>query len=191
MIIFKFGMLQLIQVKIIWSRWNKSPYRAVWKVNNKFISHLTLAQSTPSAAATVQVSHALPVARFSCLQRDEFPRWRRSRKRRSVCSVLKCPDLWLQCSVSFMHGLEKTHLGGASFLNCAWNLGCTVITDLDTSKRSTQKKPFTAAAPSWKLAPRPRSKHEKRAAGSAWETWTVAAADGVRCDRVRWEIHFC
>ena len=35
----------------------------------------------------------------------------------------------------------------------------------------------------------PRSKHEKRTAGSAWETWTVAAADGVRCTRVRWEIN--
>jgi len=29
------------------------------KVNKKFISHLTRAQRTPSAAATVQVSHAL------------------------------------------------------------------------------------------------------------------------------------
>ena len=33
---------------------------AVSKVNKKFISHLTLAKPTPSAAATVQVSHALP-----------------------------------------------------------------------------------------------------------------------------------
>jgi hypothetical protein len=32
---------------------------AVSKVNKKFISHLTRAQRTPSAAATVQVSHAL------------------------------------------------------------------------------------------------------------------------------------
>ena len=40
---------------------------AVSKVNNKFISHLTRAQRTPSAAATVQVSHALPAVRFSCL----------------------------------------------------------------------------------------------------------------------------
>jgi len=31
----------------------------VSKVNKKFISHLTRAQLTPSAAATVQVSHAL------------------------------------------------------------------------------------------------------------------------------------
>ena len=36
----------------------------------------------------------------------------------------------------------------------------------------------------------PRSKHEKRTAGSAWKTWAVAAADGVRCARVRWEINF-
>jgi hypothetical protein len=32
----------------------------VSKVSKKFISHLTRAQRTPSAAATVQVSHALP-----------------------------------------------------------------------------------------------------------------------------------
>jgi len=36
-----------------------------------------------------------------------------------------------------VHGLEKTH--HASFLNRARNSRCTVITDLDTSKRSTQK----------------------------------------------------
>ena len=34
------------------------------------------------------------------------------------------------------------------------------------------------------------SKHEKRTASSAWETWTVAAADGVRFARVKWEINF-
>ena len=39
------------------------------KVNKKFISHLTRSQRTPSAAATVQVSHALPAVRFSCLLR--------------------------------------------------------------------------------------------------------------------------
>ena len=36
-------------------------------------------------------------------------------------------------------GLETTHLPGASFLNRARNSRFTVITDLDTSKRSTQK----------------------------------------------------
>ena len=66
---------------------------AVSKVNKKLISRLTRAQHTPSAAATVQVSHALPAVRFSCLMRGQFQRWRRSRKRLSVCSVLRCPDL--------------------------------------------------------------------------------------------------
>ena len=42
---------------------------AVSKINKKFISHLTRAKCTPSAAATVQVSHALPAVRFSCLMR--------------------------------------------------------------------------------------------------------------------------
>ena len=36
---------------------------------NKFISHLTRTQRTPSAAAAVQISHALPAVRFSCLLR--------------------------------------------------------------------------------------------------------------------------
>ena len=57
---------------------------AVSKVNKKFICHLTRAQRTPSAAATVHVSHALPAIRFSCLLRGQFPRWRRSRKRLCV-----------------------------------------------------------------------------------------------------------
>ena len=42
---------------------------AVSKVNKKFISHLTRSKRTPSAAATVQVLHALPAVRFSCLLR--------------------------------------------------------------------------------------------------------------------------
>ena len=42
---------------------------AVAKINKKFISQLTRAKRTPSAAANVQVSHALPAVRFSCLMR--------------------------------------------------------------------------------------------------------------------------
>jgi len=42
---------------------------AVSKANKNFISHHTRAQRTPSAAAAVQVSHALPAFRFSCLLR--------------------------------------------------------------------------------------------------------------------------
>ena len=69
---------------------------AVSKVNKKFISHLTRAQRTPLAAATVQVSHALPAVRSLVLTaglRGQFTRWRRSRKTLSVFSVLRCPDL--------------------------------------------------------------------------------------------------
>ena len=68
----------------------------VSKVNKKFISHLTRAQRKPSAAATVQVSHALPAVRSLVLTvglRGQFPRWRCSRKALSMCSVLRCPDL--------------------------------------------------------------------------------------------------
>jgi len=36
-----------------------------------------------------------------------------------------------------------------------------------TPQNGGHRKPFPAATPSWKLAPRPRSKHEKRTAGSA------------------------
>ena len=48
---------------------------AVSKVNKKFISHHTRAQRTQPAAATVQVSHALPAFRFSCLLRGRGARF--------------------------------------------------------------------------------------------------------------------
>jgi hypothetical protein len=45
---------------------------AVSKVNKKFISQLSLAQRTPSAAATVQVSCALPVSMVASQQKKAF-----------------------------------------------------------------------------------------------------------------------
>ena len=54
---------------------------AVSKVNKKLISHLTRAQRTPSAAATVQVSHALPAVRSLVLTaglRGHLGNWPRS-----------------------------------------------------------------------------------------------------------------
>ena len=82
---------------------------AVSKVNKKFISHLTRAKRTPSAAATVQVSHAYcgaagPVYKMAMQQEKAFCVLR-FEVSRSVITV--------------QHGLEKTHH--------AW------------SKRSTQK----------------------------------------------------
>ena len=84
---------QCISISIMCNTGYTQKNDAVSKVNKKCISHLTRAQRIPSVAATVQVSHALPAVRFSCLLRGQFPRWRRSRKRLSVCSVLRCPDL--------------------------------------------------------------------------------------------------
>jgi hypothetical protein len=42
---------------------------AISKANKKFISHLTRAQRTRSAAAADQVSRALPAVGFPCLLR--------------------------------------------------------------------------------------------------------------------------
>ena len=50
---------------------------AVSKVNKKFISHLTRAKPTPLAAATLQISHALPAIRSLVLTaglRGQFSR---------------------------------------------------------------------------------------------------------------------
>ena len=109
---------------------------AVSKVNKKFISHLTRAQPTPSAVATVQVSHALPAVRFSCLLRGREASFQDGV---AAGKGFLCAPFWgvqicdYSTAWSAVHGLEKTH---------------------------------------------------------AWETWTVAAADGLRCARVRWEINF-
>ena len=59
--------LSLNQQQYILYTGNTQNNGAVSKVNKKFISYLTWAQRTPSAAAAVQVSHALPAVRFSCL----------------------------------------------------------------------------------------------------------------------------
>ena len=96
--------------------------------------------------------------------RGQFPRWRRSRKRLSVCSVLRCvfskPCTKLMLHCNHRSGHLKTEHTESLFL-LRRHLG------------------------NW-----PRIKHEKQTAGSAWETWTVSAADGVRCACVRWEVSF-
>ena len=93
---------------------------AVSKVNKEFISHITRAQRTPSAAATVQVSHALPAVRFSCLMRG---RGASSQDGVAAGKGFLCAPFW---------GVQICYYS-------ARNSRCTVITDLDTSKRSTQK----------------------------------------------------
>jgi hypothetical protein len=122
---------------------------------------------------------------------DHFLRWRLSRRRIYVCSVLRCPDLWFLCGLSFVHVLKKTHHTIImSLLNRARNSRCAVITDLDTSKRSTQKA-FSCCdtiLETGPAAPRPRSKHGERTVCIARETSTVSSVDSVCCACVGREI---
>ena len=62
---------------------------AVSEVNKKCISHLTRAQRTPSAAATVQVSHALPAVRFSCLLRGAGSVYKMASQQEKAFCVLR------------------------------------------------------------------------------------------------------
>ena len=78
----------------------------VSKVNKKFISYLTQGTTyTVSSGNCPSFSCATSSLLLMLIAgpRGQFPRWRRSRKRLSVCSLLRYPDLWLQCSVSFVH----------------------------------------------------------------------------------------
>jgi hypothetical protein len=58
----------------------------------------------PSFSCAISSSLLLVTAR----PRYQFPRWCHSRRRLSVRFILRCPDLWLKCGVSFMHNLKKT-----------------------------------------------------------------------------------
>ena len=75
---------------------------------------------------------------------------------------------------------------------CVFSQPCTKLT-LHRNHRSVHLK--TEHTGSLYLLRRhlgnwPRSKHKKRIASSAWETRTVAAADGVSCASLMWEINF-
>ena len=102
---------------------------------------------------------------------------------------------WISCTA-----YKRRAMYGASFINrarnsrwCVFSKPCCTELTLACNHRYGHLK--TEHTESLYLLRRhlgnwPRSKHEKRTAGSAWETWTVAAADAVRCARVRWEINF-
>jgi hypothetical protein len=51
------------------------------------MSLITRAQHTPSAAATVQVSHALPAVRFSCLLRGRGANFKDDRIRHALQAI--------------------------------------------------------------------------------------------------------
>jgi hypothetical protein len=94
--------------------------------------------------------------------RDQFSIWRRSRRRFSVCSVLRCPDWSIQCRREFCAQFKKdtTHKNNILFKPC------TKLT-LRCNHRSRHLK--TEHTGSLLLQRRhlgnwPRSKHEKRTA---------------------------
>ena len=100
---------------------------AVSKVSKKFISQLTRAQRTPSALATVQVSHALPAVRFSCLLRGR--------------------------GASFQDGVAAEK----AFCVLRFEVSRSVITVQREFRarfrKDAHRKPFPVATPSLKLAP--------------------------------------
>jgi hypothetical protein len=55
--------------------------------------------------------------------RDQFQKWRRSRRRILVCSFLSCPDLWLQCSVSLVYSLKQYTI----LVWCVFFKPCTLL----------------------------------------------------------------
>ena len=100
--------------------------------------------------------------------RRQFRRWRRNMKSLYVCSVLRCPDLWLQCTKLALHcnhrsGHLKTEHTESLFL-LRLHLG------------NWPRGPAVSMTSELLVS------HEK--------TWTVAAADCVGCARVSWEINF-
>ena len=68
---------------------------AVSKVNKKFISPYTGITYNVSSGNCPSFSCATSssLLMLTAGPQGQFPRWRRSRKRLSLCSVLRCPDL--------------------------------------------------------------------------------------------------
>ena len=106
-------------------------------------SHAYCGTAGPVSKMTSQQEKAFCVLGFEVsrsvitVQREFRARFRKDAP--SLCVVSKpCTKLTLHCNTSH------------------W-----------TPQNGAHRKPFPAATPSWKLAPRPRGKHEKRNAGSA------------------------
>ena len=166
---------------------------AVSKVNKKFISRLTRAQRTPSAAATAQVSNAL----ITILQ---FPacsnHWLAGTLLKRLTHVIRHTRSTRTLAFTQASTFHKLSVPPSYVIPvwCVFSKPCTKLT-LHCNHRSGHLKTEHKESLSLLLLRRhlgnwPPSKHEKRTAGSACETWTAAAADGVRCARVRREINF-
>jgi hypothetical protein len=65
---------------------------AVSGVNKKNISHPTREQHTLSELSLILMYCSISLFMLTVEPRDQFPRWRHSWRRLSVCTVLRCPD---------------------------------------------------------------------------------------------------
>ena len=77
---------------------------------------------------------------------------------------------------------------GASFLNRVRNWRCNHRSGHLKTEHTESLFLLRRHLGNWPRSPAVST--SERTAGSAWETWTVSAAKGVRCARVRWEINF-
>jgi hypothetical protein len=120
---------------------------------------------------------------------DQFPRWCRSRRRLSVCCFeVSRFVITVQREFLAWFKADAPHKSNLFFKPCTkLTLYCNHRSE---HLKTAYRKPSPAATLYWKLVLRPHGKHEKQPAVSAWETWTVSAADSVCCARVGWEIHF-
>jgi hypothetical protein len=143
------------------NEWHTCENGVISKVNKELISHPTRAQNTLSAVGTVQVSLALPAVRFPSL-----PRCRWSSFQYGVAAgegFLRAPfwgvdfEVWLQCSLSFVHGLKKEapHKNNVFFkpfmkltLHCNHRSG---------HLKTEHTESYPAATPSRKLIQRPET----------------------------------
>ena len=164
---------------------------AVSKVNKKFISHPTRAQRTPSAAASVHVSHALqqfashaycgapgPVSKMASQQEKNYC---------VLCFEVSRSVITLQ--PEFRARFRKD-----SPRRCVFSKPCTKLTLNSHHWSGHLKTEHTESLfllrrylGNWPRSPTVSMRNEMLV---TLLIWTVAAADGVSCARVRWEINF-
>jgi hypothetical protein len=123
--------------------WKYRSFTKEWrsfKVDKTFISHPTRAQHTLSAARTALMRYQQFVTRAYCGAAGPVYKMASQQEKAFCVFRLEVSRSVITVQREFRARLENTlFLCGASFLSRAWNSRCTAITDLDTTKRSTQK----------------------------------------------------
>jgi hypothetical protein len=95
---------------------------------------------------------------------------------------LWCPDLWLQCSVSFVHGFKKSHHTRIIL----FFKPCTKLTLYCNHRSGHLKTEHTESL----LIPGPQSKHEKlRQLTEVDKTETRSISDTLGCMVRDWSVY--